>query len=157
MYHHRKTLIFIKLFAFLISVSVAEMLWVSKWFVYFPTHFFLVKSQRHDLTKKTHHSTQHTFILEKSEKLSNTSLYVVYCNCIKQSNGNGNKQMFLHYLCLLLLIILCKGRLSYHLCFECFSQLSFDSEVYKKSAAVADFVYTSESNESCEKHSTQRW
>ena len=48
-----------------------------------------------------------------------------------------------------------KGRLSYHLCIECFSQLSFDSEVYTKSAAVADFVYTSESNESCEKHSTQ--
>ena len=45
---------------------------------------------------------------------------------------------------------------SYHLCVECFSQLSFDSEVYTKSAAVADFVYTSESNESCEKHSTQR-
>ena len=34
--------------------------------------------------------------------------------------------------------------------------LSFDSEMYTKSAAVADFVYTSESNESCEKHSTQR-
>ena len=49
-----------------------------------------------------------------------------------------------------------KGRLSYHLCVECFSQLSFDSEVYTKSAAVADFVYTSDSNESCEKHSTQR-
>ena len=43
-----------------------------------------------------------------------------------------------------------KGRLSYHLCVECFSQLSFDSEVYTKSAAVADFVYSSESNESCE-------
>ena len=41
-----------------------------------------------------------------------------------------------------------KGRLSYHL-------FSFDSEVYTKSA-TADFVYTSESNESCEKHSTQR-
>ena len=49
-----------------------------------------------------------------------------------------------------------KVRLSYHLCVECFSQLSFDSEVYKKSATVADCVYTSESNESCEKHSTQR-
>ena len=49
-----------------------------------------------------------------------------------------------------------KGRLSYHLRVECFSQLSFDSEVYTKSAAVADFVYTSESNESCEKYSTQR-
>ena len=45
---------------------------------------------------------------------------------------------------------------SYHLCVECFSQLSFDSEVYTKSATAADFVYTSESNESCEKHSTQR-
>ena len=45
---------------------------------------------------------------------------------------------------------------SYQLCVECFSQLSFDSEVYTKSAAVADFVYTSESNESYEKHSTQR-
>ena len=52
--------------------------------------------------------------------------------------------------------MLTKGRLSYHLCVECFSQLSFDSEVYTKSAAVADFVYTSESNESCEKHLTQR-
>ena len=51
---------------------------------------------------------------------------------------------------------LTKGRLSYHLCVECFSQLSFDSEVYTKSATAADFVYTSESNESCEKHSTQR-
>ena len=49
-----------------------------------------------------------------------------------------------------------KVRLSYHLCVECFSQLSFDSEVYTKSAAVADFVYTSETSESCEKHSTQR-
>ena len=39
-----------------------------------------------------------------------------------------------------------KGRLSYHLCVECFSQLSFDSEVYTKSVTVADFVYTSESN-----------
>ena len=37
-----------------------------------------------------------------------------------------------------------------------FSQLSFDSEMYIKSSAVADFVYTSESNESCEKCSTQR-
>ena len=49
-----------------------------------------------------------------------------------------------------------KGRLSYHLCVKCFSQLSFDSEVYTKSATAADFVYISESNESCEKHSTQR-
>ena len=46
---------------------------------------------------------------------------------------------------------------SYHLCVKCFSHLSFDSEMYIKSAAVADFVYTSESNERCEKHSTQRW
>ena len=45
---------------------------------------------------------------------------------------------------------------SYHLCVKCFSQLSFDSEVYTKSATAADFVYTSETNESCEKHSTQR-
>ena len=45
---------------------------------------------------------------------------------------------------------------SYHLCVECFSQLSFDSEVYTKSATVADFVYTSVSNESCEKHSMHR-
>ena len=44
-----------------------------------------------------------------------------------------------------------KGRLSYHLWVECFSQLSFDSEVYTKSEKSADFVYTSESNESCEK------
>ena len=45
---------------------------------------------------------------------------------------------------------------SYHLCVECLSKLLFDSEVYTKSAAVADFVYTSDSNESCEKHLTQR-
>ena len=45
---------------------------------------------------------------------------------------------------------------SYHRCIECFSQLSFDSEMYTKSAAVADFVYTSESNKSCEKPSMQR-
>ena len=44
----------------------------------------------------------------------------------------------------------------YPIIFASFSQLSFDSEVYPKSAAVADFVYTSESNESWEKHSTQR-
>ena len=50
-----------------------------------------------------------------------------------------------------------KGRLSYHLCVECFSQLWFDSEVYTKSVTTDDFVYTSESNESCEKHSTERW
>ena len=31
---------------------------------------------------------------------------------------------------------------SYHLCVECFSQLSFDSEVYTKLATAADFVYT---------------
>ena len=49
-----------------------------------------------------------------------------------------------------------KGRLSYHLCVECFSQLSFDSKVYTKLATAADFVYTSETNESSEKHSTQR-
>ena len=34
--------------------------------------------------------------------------------------------------------------------------ISFDSEVYTKSATAADFVYTSESNESCENHSTER-
>ena len=39
---------------------------------------------------------------------------------------------------------------SYHLCVECFSQLSFGSEVDTKSATAADFVYTSESNENCE-------
>ena len=46
---------------------------------------------------------------------------------------------------------------SYYLCVECFLQLSFDLEVYTKSVTAADFVYTYESNESCEKHSTQRW
>ena len=40
----------------------------------------------------------------------------------------------------------------YHLCVEYFSQLSID----RKSAAVADFVYFSDLNESCEKYSTQR-
>ena len=40
-----------------------------------------------------------------------------------------------------------KRRLSHHLCIECFSQLSFDSKVYTKSEAVADFVYTSDSND----------
>ena len=49
-----------------------------------------------------------------------------------------------------------KVSLFYHLCVECFSQLLFDSEVYTKSATAADFVYISESNESCDKHSTQR-
>ena len=44
----------------------------------------------------------------------------------------------------------------YPIIIECFSQLSFDSEVYTKTAAVADFVYTSKSNESCEKHLTKR-
>ena len=58
----------------------------------------------------------------------------------------------------ILVKILTKGSLSYPLCVECFSQLSFDSEVYIKSATAADFVYTtSESNESCEKHSAHRW
>ena len=33
-----------------------------------------------------------------------------------------------------------KEWLSYHLCVECFSQLSFDSEVYTKSAAVAHLL-----------------
>ena len=48
-----------------------------------------------------------------------------------------------------------KVRSSYHLCVDYFSQLSFDSEMYTKSAtAVAVFVYISESNESWEKHST---
>ena len=51
----------------------------------------------------------------------------------------------------------CKVNSSYHLYVECFSQLTFDSGVYTKSAAVADFVYTYESNVSCEKHSMQRW
>ena len=58
--------------------------------------------------------------------------------------------------CEKILLQFTKGRLSYHLSVECFSQLSFVSEVYTKLSAVADFVYTSESNESCEKHSTQR-
>ena len=54
------------------------------------------------------------------------------------------------------LSIVAKGRLFYYLCIECFSQLSFDSKVYTKSAAVPDFVYTSESNDRCEKHLMQR-
>ena len=58
--------------------------------------------------------------------------------------------------CYVILRLMTKGRLSYHLCVKCFSKLSSDSEVYIKSAAVADFVYTSESKESCEKHLTQR-
>ena len=32
-----------------------------------------------------------------------------------------------------------KGMLSYHLCVKCFSQLSFDSEVYTKSATAPSF------------------
>ena len=40
----------------------------------------------------------------------------------------------------LTLIVTVKGRLSYHLCVECFSQLSFDSEVYTKSAAKDDMM-----------------
>ena len=52
-----------------------------------------------------------------------------------------------------------EGKVSsfYHLCVKYFSQFSFDSELYTKSAAVADFVYISEPNERCEKHSTKRW
>ena len=46
---------------------------------------------------------------------------------------------------------------SYHLCIKYFLKLSFDSKVYTKSAVVADFVYTSESNESCKKYSMQTW
>ena len=46
---------------------------------------------------------------------------------------------------------------SYHFCVEYFSQLSFDSEMYTKSATAAEIVYISESNESWEKYSTQRW
>ena len=49
-----------------------------------------------------------------------------------------------------------KGRLSYHLSVESFSQLLYDSEMYTKSAAVSDFVYISESNEIWGKYSTQR-
>ena len=45
---------------------------------------------------------------------------------------------------------------SYDLYVECFSQLSFDPEVYTKSATAADFVYISESIENWEKYSTQR-
>ena len=52
--------------------------------------------------------------------------------------------------------IIIKGSSSYHLWVECFSQLSFDSEVYTKSATAADFVYISESNEKWEKYLTQR-
>ena len=39
-----------------------------------------------------------------------------------------------------LVIHMFKGRLSYHLCVECFSQPSFDSEVYTKSATAATFL-----------------
>ena len=49
-----------------------------------------------------------------------------------------------------------KGRLSYHLFVKYFSQLSFDSEMYTKSATATAFVYISESNESFEKYLTQR-
>ena len=55
-----------------------------------------------------------------------------------------------------LFLVSTKMTSSYHLCVKCFSQLSFDSEVYTKSATAADFVYTFESNESCEKHSTEK-
>ena len=51
---------------------------------------------------------------------------------------------------------LSKASSSYHLCVKYFSQLSYDSEMYTKSATASDFVYISESNESCEKYSTQR-
>ena len=49
-----------------------------------------------------------------------------------------------------------KVRSFYHLCVEYYPQLAFDSERYTKSAATTDFVYTFESNESWEKHLTQR-
>ena len=67
----------------------------------------------------------------------------MYIKCVIKNIFNGSD-----------LMAVTKVSSSYHLCVECFSQLSFDSEVYTKSAA--DFVYTSESNESCEKHSMQR-
>ena len=50
------------------------------------------------------------------------------------NNSFNDSKLFRAYL---------KGGYPYHLCVT-------------KSAAVADFVYTSESNEGCEKHSTQR-
>ena len=53
-------------------------------------------------------------------------------------------------------LICSKVSSSYHLCVEYFSQLSFVSETYTKSGTAADFVYISETNESCEKYSTQR-
>ena len=71
--------------------------------------------------------------------------------CFETENSSLSDQFF-HYI----YVIHTKGRLSYHLCVEYFSQLSFDSEMYTKSAAVADFIYISESNESWEKYSTQR-
>ena len=62
--------------------------------------------------------------------------------------------MFIHFL--VEKFPMCKVTSCYDLCVECLSQLSFDSEVYTKSATAADFIYTSELNESCEKHSTER-
>ena len=78
---------------------------------------------------------------------------VAHCPCIL---GHGCTLTGCFKTCGLQKFITHKVSSSYHLCVECFSQLSFDSEVYTKSAAVAYFVYTSESNDSCEKHSTQR-
>ena len=69
----------------------------------------------------------------------------------------GHSLTTLKRFCTLLTTYLPKVSSSYHRCDEYFSQLSFDSEMHTKSAAVAEFVYTSESNESWEKHSTERW
>ena len=76
------------------------------------------------------------------------NLVNVVCECPLRNMKKINEDTFL--------INVHKVSSSYHLCVECFSQLSFDSEVYTKSATAADFVYTSKSNESCEKHSMQR-
>ena len=56
--------------------------------------------------------------------------------------GQGKKQTeFPSVTSLMVHTLFLKVSSSYHLCVECFSQLSFDSEVYTKSAAVSDFVY----------------
>ena len=65
------------------------------------------------------------FYFKPTIKLTGLSLLQFFCG--------GIKQFFRTKVCS-----------PYHLCVECFSQLSFISEMYTKSAAVANFAYISE-------------
>ena len=117
----------------------------------------------HYLTKRINIGRQSDgfYVTEVVYLLSNVSWWLP-CQQLPQTHFNSVvtsvKQVKEKYtdVCLLWQVD-SKRRLSFHLWVECFSQLSFDSELYTKLATAADFVYISESNERCEKHSTQRW